>query len=203
MKTLGVIADTHIPDRRRALHPNILPIFEQAGVDVILHAGDISRPRILAQLESLAPVHAVRGNRDIFGFADLPTTRVLAFEQVQIGMAHGHGNWGRYVLDKVKYLLRGPQAFRIAMERALESLPGSVDVVIFGHNHYPMNSGQDGKLIFNPGSPCCPVFDNLPPTIGLLYIDGNQVTGKIIDLDQSTPNALVPFSPKTALFTQA
>ena len=58
MTTLGVIADTHVPDRRPDLDPQILPIFLQAKVQTILHAGDVSSQKVLDQLSQIAPVLA-------------------------------------------------------------------------------------------------------------------------------------------------
>lgn len=62
--TVGVVADTHIPDKARWLHPALIPALQRAGVQTILHCGDISAPRVVAMLEQVAPVVAVRGNRD-------------------------------------------------------------------------------------------------------------------------------------------
>ena len=64
MVTLGVVTDSHVPDRMRALPDALWPAL--AGVDAILHAGDVCVPRVLAALEQVAPVYAVAGNRDIF-----------------------------------------------------------------------------------------------------------------------------------------
>jgi putative phosphoesterase len=66
MTTLGVLADTHIPDRVPTLNPRVIQVFRQAQVSAILHAGDVSVPQVLAELEKIAQVYAVRGNRDIF-----------------------------------------------------------------------------------------------------------------------------------------
>lgn len=183
MLTLGVIADTHIPDRSRSLPSEVLSVFSNAHVDHILHAGDISIPRVLAELEKVAPVTAVRGNRDWFGFKDLPLTRILTFAGVTLGLTHGHGGWRSYLVDKYNYLRGGPMAFRIIKERAVSLLPPSVDVVVFGHNHSPVNQVEQGVLIFNPGSPCCPVPRNASPSVGLLTIDADQVSGEIVPLD--------------------
>ncbi|MBW6475409.1 MAG: metallophosphoesterase family protein, partial [Anaerolineaceae bacterium] len=49
---IGVLSDTHIPDRVGALHPDILPAFKEMGVELIIHAGDISSPVVLRQLET-------------------------------------------------------------------------------------------------------------------------------------------------------
>ncbi|MDH3944906.1 MAG: YfcE family phosphodiesterase [Anaerolineae bacterium] len=182
MLTLGVIADTHIPDRRRVLSPQVLSIFSHNRVDHILHAGDISLPSVLDQLGSIAPVSAVRGNRDWFGFQELPLTRTLTFEGVTLGLTHGHGGWRTYLVDKFNYLRGGPMAFRVIKERAVSLLPMNVDAVVFGHNHSPMNRVENGKLIFNPGSPCCPIPRHAPPSVGLLTIDADRITGEIVPL---------------------
>jgi putative phosphoesterase len=182
--TLGVIADTHIPDRARALNPQILPIFTEAGVQAILHAGDACLPGVFAQLEAVAPVHAVRGNRDWFGFRHTPLSQVLTFEGVKIGLTHGHAGMRKYVYDKLSFLLMGPHSLRYFMHRAMQVLPEDIDVLVFGHNHVPMNFHLDGKLVFNPGSACCPgeVIRDQPPSVGLLHIDGDKVEGEIVQL---------------------
>jgi putative phosphoesterase len=178
--TLGLIADTHVPDRRRDLHPRILPIFREAGVSTILHAGDIAVPRVLKELAQVAPVTAVRGNRD--WIVRLPYHRTLTVEDVRIGLTHGHGSWGQYGRDKLRFLLRGPQTFEYFMQRAI-SLAGNVDVVVFGHNHEPMVKDVDGKLVVNPGSACCQMLPGKPPSVALLHIDGDKASAEIVNLD--------------------
>ena len=184
MLTLGIIADTHVPDRARHLHPEALEIFREAGVGAILHAGDISTPRVLAQLGEIAPVQAVRGNRDWLAFrkGELPPLCVLKYEGVTIGLTHGHGNWRKYLWEKSLILVRGLPSFRESMQRSIDMLPEEVDVVVFGHNHNPLNQWEDGKLIFNPGSPTIPNPRRLAPSVGLLHIDGDKVEGEIVHL---------------------
>lgn len=179
---IGLIADTHVPDRTWRLHPGVLPAFHKAGVSQILHAGDISAPRVLRQLEEVAPVLAVRGNRDWFGFKDLPMQRVIQIGEKRIGLTHGHGGLGLYLRDKARFLVRGPQPFERAMHRAMLLVAG-VDVLVFGHNHEPMVKRIDGLLVINPGSACCQVLAGKPPTVGLLHVDGGDMVGEIVDLD--------------------
>jgi hypothetical protein len=105
--TLGVLADTHIPDRRAELDPRILPMLRERRVHRILHAGDVSAPEVLAELEAVAPVQAVRGNRDWLWLRSLPDRRVIKIGDVTIGMAHGHGGWLSYLSDQPVFLLRG------------------------------------------------------------------------------------------------
>ena len=189
---VGVIADTHIPDRARRLPPRALEIFRQAGVQAILHAGDVVHPRVLRQLEQLAPVYAVQGNRDIYLLRHLPRRRVLTLselsghplppaEEVTLGLLHGHGTLKEYLRDKWTYLWHGVP-FRRFAERALRAFPAA-QVVIFGHIHYPLNRTVAGQLLFNPGSPTVPIFKHLPPTVGLLYLTpGQPPRGEIREL---------------------
>jgi len=180
MLTLGVIADTHIPDRARYLHPKAISTFQQADVRAILHAGDISTPKILSQLEETALVYAVRGNRDLFGFKNLPHHRILEFEDITIGLTHGHGNWPAYIADRLLLMFR-PTKFNYYEGRARSIFP-KANVIVLGHNHAPANHWEKGQLIFNPGSACCPNlnFPDLSPSVGLLHINGDNVEGEIV-----------------------
>lgn len=180
MITLGVLADTHIPDRARRLHPRILPVFQEAGVSAILHAGDISSPATLEQLKTVAPVWAVRGNRDWVLLRHLPRAQMLEFDGVKIFLTHGHGRWWNYLVDRTHYVFFGFDLQRF-QPRLLESSAGA-DVVVYGHTHRVFNERIGGKLIFNPGSPHFPGEKGLAPTVGLLHIDGGEVEGEIIAL---------------------
>ena len=57
---VGLISDTHIPEARAELWPEVFRAL--AGVDVILHGGDIHDLGVLDDLAELAPVFAARGN---------------------------------------------------------------------------------------------------------------------------------------------
>jgi putative phosphoesterase len=175
---LGLIADTHVPDRKRDIDPAVFSIFKEAEVSTILHAGDISTPPVLAQLERVAPVLAVRGNRDWFGFKDLPMARLLEFGGKRIALTHGHVNWPTYARDKLAFFLRGPQRFDFFAQRVAAAFEG-MDAVIFGHNHEPMIKTIDGKLIINPGSACCQVLKMKPPSVALLHIEDGELRAEI------------------------
>jgi putative phosphoesterase len=181
MTTLGVLADTHIPDRVAQLNPRVIEIFRQAKVQAILHAGDISISQVLEELRQVAPVYAVQGNRDIFYLRQLPLRIVLNFDGVSIGMAHGHGSFSRYMVDKIHRAIRG-RLVEIYLRRMLQAFPDA-DVIVFGHLHVPCNFLLGGKLLFNPGSTSYPWPRGDPATVGLLHLgktDGLQ--GEIITL---------------------
>jgi putative phosphoesterase len=182
MPTLGIISDTHIPDRARSLDRLALDIFDQAGVAEILHAGDVSAPRVLSQLGEIAPVCAVRGNRDWVSLANLPYHQVRSYEGVQVGLTHGHGRWWEYMVDRVDYIVRG---YRLEMfePRLLEAFQ-QANVIVFGHTHRPLLHWADSVLLINPGSPHFPDLKTSPPSVGLLNIGaGGEVNGEIVYLE--------------------
>jgi putative phosphoesterase len=181
MITLGILADTHIPDRARILHRCLLPAFEQANVHAILHAGDICSPRVLQSLAEIAPVHAVRGNRDIWSLKQLPSSLLLEFEGFKIGLVHGHGDLGSYIIEKARYMVEGLRK-ESYIERAARTFP-TADVVVFGHIHVPVLQHIAGRLVFNPGSACCPHNAQMSPSIGLLHIQrGAAIQAEIIPM---------------------
>jgi putative phosphoesterase len=183
MTVLGVIADTHVPDRVARLNPRAIEVFRQAGVKAILHAGDVSVPRVLEELEQIAPVYAVRGNRDIFSLRYLPIQVRLNIEGVSIGMAHGHGTFRKYMSDKFHWVVYGALVERY-VRRMLETFP-DVDVIVFGHLHVPCRLNLEGKLIFNPGSASHPQPREHSASVGLLHIEqGKEPEGEIIELDR-------------------
>jgi putative phosphoesterase len=170
---IGIVADTHIPDRVIELHPQILPLLREAGVSHILHAGDIAVRRVLTELAQVAPVTAVRGNRDLL-LNDLPLVVQLEFNGVKIALMHGHGGWRRYLLDKISYIRHGYR-----LHRYLAWMPnaaGDAKIIVFGHTHYSEQLWRGGRLYLNPGSASFGTRGKRPPSIGLLYIRPN---GKI------------------------
>jgi uncharacterized protein len=177
MVRLGIVADSHIPDRMRALPPATFEAL--AGVDAILHAGDICVQRVLDALGELAPVYAVRGNRDVF--LRLPLDRELTFEGVRLGLTHGHGGLGRYAREKLLALMFGYYHARFL--RQVRRRFGSVQAVVFGHSHRPVNDVMNGVLMFNPGSLGPDYRRPYGPAVGVLTIAHGAVRGEIIRLD--------------------
>ncbi len=178
---IGVIADTHIPDRVADLHPMILRIFREAQVSAILHAGDVSIPRVITELETIAPVYAVGGNRDMFYLRNLPNKIELNLEGISIGMTHGHGSFIRYTLDRMARTIEGRYAEKY-LRRILHAFP-QADVIVFGHLHVACNFHLQGKLIINPGTTSYPWPRNSPATFGLLHLErGKDPRGEIIEL---------------------
>jgi uncharacterized protein len=121
---VGVISDTHgtLPDDALAA---------LAGVDTILHAGDVVDEATIAVLETIAPVTAVRGNCDNGG----PTSRLPHVANVRIG--------------GVRFLV-GHQLSALLQE--VDPVRAGVRVVVSGHSHRARVSERGGVTYVNPGS---------------------------------------------------
>ena len=152
---VGVVSDTH-----GLLRPEVVPAL--AGVDRILHLGDVGTPDILESLEKLAPVTAIRGNVDRSGPCSLlPETDVLLLKGHYI-----------YMLHDVHTLHLDPAAAKFG-------------AVLFGHSHKPEIRRHKGVLYFNSGS-CGPRRFELPITIGMLKLEeGANPEAEIVHLNLS------------------
>jgi len=166
--TLGVIADTHIPDRAQSLPPGLLDALKTEGVDRILHAGDASHWKVIQALEAVAPVTIIQGNRDWFFGMRTPKHITMVVNGVQITLAHGHRSMRHYLADKWAYLREG---YRFTRYYDLLSIdfPDS-DLVIFGHTHHQTATWINGQLYFNPGAayPC--KYNHYTPQFGVISI---------------------------------
>lgn len=126
---IGIVSDTH-DNVLASLHDAL------AGVDEILHAGDIASAETLAEIETIAPVTAVRGNMDDRDLADrLPEERLLTRDGIRIALVHGH---------RV-----GDASVEAMIERFDELRP---DLVVWGHIHEPLSHLRNAVRYFNPGT---------------------------------------------------
>jgi putative phosphoesterase len=179
---LGVLSDTHIPDRKRELHPRINELFSEKKVDLIIHAGDLSTLQVISELEKTAPVYAVKGNRDWFMLKNLPSKEILFINGLKILVAHGQGSLLRYLLDKIPNLLFGYNFDRFL--RNFSDIGDDIDIVIYGHSHRSEVRWINGRLFFNPGSASDSGIDEAGPSIGLLEISSSgEIDAKIIKLE--------------------
>jgi putative phosphoesterase len=149
---IGVISDTH-----GLLRPEVFPAL--AGVERILHLGDVGKFSILSELEKIAPVTAIRGNIDREGpCSELPETEVALIADRYV-----------YMLHDLNTLHLDPAAGRFA-------------AVLSGHTHVPNFYTRKGVLYLNPGS-CGPRRFDLPITIGLLTVnDAGEFEARIVPL---------------------
>ena len=150
---LGIISDTH-----KLLRPELSAAL--AGVDAILHAGDVGSREILDRLEALAPVYAVRGNADGDWAEDLPAILDFTLDGLRICMTH-----------KKKDLPRDLSAW---------------DLAVVGHSHQFAQAELMHTLLLNPGS-CGPRRFRQPITMALAESSEGQIQVTRIDLVQAAP----------------
>jgi putative phosphoesterase len=138
---IGVIADTHIPDRAKDIPAQILEAFRDA--DMIIHAGDLVDLSVLDRLKAICKdIKVVWGNMDSYEVRKkLPEKEIIKIGNFKIGVMHGYGPPSQLI-----ELLGG-----IFKEE-------NVNVIIFGHSHSAINEKRAGILYFNPGSATDKIF---------------------------------------------
>ncbi|MDH4101453.1 MAG: metallophosphatase family protein [Nitrospirota bacterium] len=130
---IGVLSDTHLHDANDELPAAVVE--QLRGVDMILHAGDITHPSVIDFLETIAPTHAVMGNMDDpHRHGAIPLKKVVEAGAFRIGLIHGWGAPG-------------------GIEERVEKEFDDVHCIVYGHTHYPACHHKNGILFFNPGSP--------------------------------------------------
>lgn len=146
---IGVISDTHGLLREEALRA-------LRGVELILHAGDIGDPEILATLGKLAPVFAVRGNNDREAWASaLPERRKIQIAGRRFCLLHDVKDLGH---------------------------AAGFDVVVSGHSHKPSVERRDGVLFLNPGS-AGPRRFKLPVSLARVSATPARLAARIVELE--------------------
>jgi len=138
---IGVISDTHIPDKAKEIPAEVLEEFKK--VDMVIHVGDLVDLSVLDELKSVCKnVSAVWGNMDPEEIKQiLPQKEILKVEKFRIGVMHGFG---------------APNKLMDVMETAFAC--DNVNIIIFGHSHYSVNEKRKGIIYFNPGSVTDKVF---------------------------------------------
>ena len=152
---IGVISDTH-----DFLDPRIPKLF--AGVNHILHGGDIGMPVILLELEQIGPVTAVGGNTDDGTFR-YPETSVI-----ELG--------GRKFL--IHHIVNPHKPDDRVQARMTRERPA---LVIFGHTHKPFFETINRTIFFNPGYAGKPRF-GMERSVAILHCDENEIRPEYLTL---------------------
>jgi uncharacterized protein len=150
-RRIGLISDTHGLLRRTAVDA-------LRGCELILHAGDVGDPAILATLRGVAPVIAVRGNVDTESWAAaLRTAEIIETAGTMLYLLHN--------------------------ERELDFDPGGAgfQMVVSGHSHQPAQEERAGVLYLNPGS-AGPARFRLPVTVGRLDLARKPWKMELVEL---------------------
>ena len=163
MIRIGVIADTHIPDRASAIPQKILDDFK--NVNMVIHLGDIVEFSVLEQLKAVCGnVEAVWGNMDSLEVKEkLPERVIIKVGKYKIGITHGFGH---------------PKKLVNLVARKFKK--DELDIILFGHSHLPFNEQRDGILFFNPGSATDKIFSPFN-SYGIIEID-DKIKAQIIKI---------------------
>jgi uncharacterized protein len=148
---IGVISDTH-----GLLRPEALEAL--AGVEHIIHAGDIGNPDIVPRLSEIAPVTAIRGNVDTQPWAQVfPPRQGVTLAGRTIYIIHDLGD-----LD-------------------LDPAAAGFDLVISGHSHQPKTETARGIVYLNPGS-AGPRRFRLPITLATVDLNASPLRPEVHQL---------------------
>ncbi len=153
MTTVGILSDNH-----GDWPPHIAESL--AGVDAIIHAGDIGPYKLVLDMEAIAPTTAVLGNTD--GDMPINETAVVTLDGKKFFVQH--------IVD--------PHRLQASLRERLKRI--EPDVVVFGHTHMPFCETLGGVLFLNPGSVTQPRGDYRPSMVRLT-IDHGKTTPKHIE----------------------
>ena len=170
---IGLVSDTH-----GYFDPHLPELL--AGVDSILHAGDVGSQTVLDELGRIADVRAVQGNVDPVEL-NLPPSLKVRFENIQVEIQH------KLLVpqDELEKWRDGSELEKKNPGRRslfLENFDPETKVVVFGHSHCPCLLTVGHKLFFNPGSSGKQRF-SLPRCFGLMEVFPRGIRGSIIGLE--------------------
>jgi putative phosphoesterase len=152
---IGLISDTHGLVRPR-VHEAL------AGVELILHAGDVGGDEVLDELAAIAPVLAVYGNTDAPGQSRLTESIERTIGGVSIHVSHGHE-------------VGSPTPARLLARYAAQ-------VIVYGHTHRQHVAEVDGRLVVNPGAAGAKRF-KLEPSVARLTISEGRADVVLVNLE--------------------
>jgi putative phosphoesterase len=149
---IGLVSDTH-----GLVRPSVVQAL--AGVELIVHAGDVGDAAVLERLGQIAPVVAIRGNNDRGAWAKpLRTTEVVEIGSAVVYVLHDLG------------------------ELDLDPAAAGFHAVVSGHSHRPKVEWRESVLYVNPGS-VGPRRFSLPIAFALLRVRGAKLEARIVELE--------------------
>jgi len=164
---IGLISDTHIPEVALGVPEEALEHFR--GVDLILHGGDIYDPKVLDELEKIAPVLAAKGDDDYTRGKRVKVRHSMELEGYRLWLTHIRP---AYVAERPWETLPEPE----------EEEEGSPDIYVFGHEHRTVLEKTGGTLYICPGSPTLLNYKRGPGTIAILELNSGEPKVDIIQL---------------------
>jgi putative phosphoesterase len=172
---LGVISDTH-----GLLRPNVPDLL--AGVDLIVHAGDVGSLAVLEALRAIAPTFAVRGNVDTEPWCTaLPETEVVKAGENELFVLH---DIAQLKFLATRSLTASPSRFAAPTSPAraeFDPKRAGYRAVIYGHSHRASIEERNGVLYLNPGAAGPRRFD-LSPSLARVEVRGQELDVKLLTL---------------------
>jgi uncharacterized protein len=161
-KLVGLISDTHIPNRAAMLPSKVLDAFK--NVDFIIHAGDLVEFTVIDELEQAAPVLSVHGNMDVPEVCNaLPALNSLKVFDWKIGVMHD------------------PKILHGTSEMEQLAKQYGFNVFVYGHTHSSRIIWENKILYINPGSPTDPASMINRPSVALLKVTKTDIVPQIIE----------------------
>ena len=187
--TIGLLSDTHMPQRRRRLPTALYDVM--AGVDLLLHAGDVGELWVLDQLSAIAPVVAVHGNDDSADSQrELPYQQLLTIAGLRILLWHSHfPDWDQ------EMTFRADDSLYTSVQRQIDQAQrAGAKLVIFGHWHIPFTYRASDILVVNPGALASgnEFTRMLRHTVALLFVD-DASQAHVVHVDLAAPDR--PYVP--------
>ena len=145
--TIGLMSDTHMPQRWAALPPVLGHIF--ANVEMIFHAGDVGELWVLDELSQIAPVIAVHGNDETED-----AERELPYQQVVTVAGQRLLIWHSHYPNRVDELhsRRGGNLREGLLRNIARAKSAGARLVHFGHWHLPLLFEHEGIVAVNAGA---------------------------------------------------
>lgn len=147
MKIL-IVSDTH---RREDSYKEVLA--REQGLDRVIHLGDAEQSEDYMQRITGLPLDIVSGNNDFF--YHYSKEKEIDIGKYKILLTHGHNY---YVSSDIRVLCRKARA-------------QGMDIVMYGHTHYPRLEECEGVMAVNPGSLSYPRQQGRRPSYMIMETD--------------------------------
>ena len=175
---IGFLADTHSNKADGSdLPAQVLKAF--AGVDLIVHLGDIGRKGILDRLGEIAPVWVPFGDNKGYipaGSAAAPV-KVVEAGKVKVGLTFNLAQPDKKIAVGDNEITFPDAPLADLLKRRFKE---QVDVVAFGGTHRQLEQQHEGVLFFNPGSPTLPSDKQSESDLGsVAVLDVSKATPKV------------------------
>ncbi len=151
MKIL-IVSDTH------RKHSNLEKVLEREdSLDLLIHLGDAEGYEEYIEEIADCPVEIVSGNSDFF--SQLPREKEIKIGDYHALITHGHYYYVSAGIEDIKK----------------EAYGRSMDIVMFGHTHYPIVDYGKNIIAVNPGSISCPRQEGKKPSYIIMDINRDGV----------------------------